>query len=154
MSNNHEGQFFGFTSLFQELNGYWAFTGHCVIGHWSFAIPSPSISMKTKLPLLLCILLPLAAHAATDLSTALQKGLFEEEANQNLPAAIQASGNAPTKPLESARSRSLPRMTPKTQPERGCSRAPEKTRAANAGSMPPRQTLRCGPSATIRPISS
>ena len=46
--------------------------------------------MKTKLPLLLAILLPLAAHAATDLSTALQKGLFEEEANQNLPAAIQA----------------------------------------------------------------
>lgn len=46
--------------------------------------------MKTKLPLLLTILLPLALHAATDLSTALQKGLFEEEANQNLPAAIQA----------------------------------------------------------------
>lgn len=46
--------------------------------------------MKTKLPLLLAILLPLALHAATDLSTALQKGLFEEEANQNLPAAIQA----------------------------------------------------------------
>ena len=46
--------------------------------------------MKTKLPLLLAILLPLVAHAADDLSTALQKGLFEEEANQNLPAAIQA----------------------------------------------------------------
>ncbi len=46
--------------------------------------------MKTKLLLLLAVLLPLAAHAATDLSTALQKGLFEEEANQNLPAAIQA----------------------------------------------------------------
>ena len=46
--------------------------------------------MKTKLPLLLAILLPLAAHAADDFSIALQKGLFEEEANQNLPAAIQA----------------------------------------------------------------
>jgi len=46
--------------------------------------------MKTKLLLLLAVLLPLAAHAADDLSTALQKGLFEEEANQNLPAAIKA----------------------------------------------------------------
>lgn len=46
--------------------------------------------MKTKLAFLLVILLPLAAHAADDLSTALQKGLFEEEANQNLPAAIKA----------------------------------------------------------------
>ncbi len=46
--------------------------------------------MKTKLLLLLAVLLPFAAHAADDLSTALQKGLFEEEANQNLPAAIQA----------------------------------------------------------------
>lgn len=46
--------------------------------------------MKTKLTLLLVVLLPFAAHAADDLSTALQKGLFEEEANQNLPAAIKA----------------------------------------------------------------
>jgi ankyrin repeat protein/tetratricopeptide (TPR) repeat protein len=58
------------------------------IGHSLF--PSPSTLMKTKLLLLLAVLLPLAAHAADDLSTALQKGLFEEEANQNLPAAIQA----------------------------------------------------------------
>lgn len=43
--------------------------------------------------LLLCVfaLLPLAARAATnDLSAALQTGLFEEEANRNLPAAIEA----------------------------------------------------------------
>lgn len=46
--------------------------------------------MKTKLTLLLVVLLPLAVHTADDLSTALQKGLFEEEANQNLPAAIKA----------------------------------------------------------------
>jgi hypothetical protein len=46
--------------------------------------------MKTKLTLLLVVLLPFAAHTADDLSTALQKGLFEEEANQNLPAAIKA----------------------------------------------------------------
>ncbi len=46
--------------------------------------------MKTKLTLLLVVLLPLAAHAADDLTSALQKGLFEEEANQNLPAAIKA----------------------------------------------------------------
>lgn len=46
--------------------------------------------MKTKLTLLLVVLLPFAAHAADDLSAALQKGLFEEEANQNLPAAIKA----------------------------------------------------------------
>lgn len=46
--------------------------------------------MKTKLTLLLVVLLPLAARAAEDLTTALQKGLFEEEANQNLPAAIKA----------------------------------------------------------------
>jgi len=46
--------------------------------------------MKTKLTLLLAVLLPFAAHAADDLSAALQRGLFEEEANQNLPAAIQA----------------------------------------------------------------
>ena len=51
---------------------------------------SSSISMKTKLTLLLAVFLSLAAHAADDLSTALQKGLFEEEANQNLPASIQA----------------------------------------------------------------
>ena len=46
--------------------------------------------MKTKLTLLFVVLLPLAAHAADDLTSALQKGLFEEEANQNLPAAIKA----------------------------------------------------------------
>jgi hypothetical protein len=43
--------------------------------------------------LLLCVLalLPLAVHAATnDLSAALQTGLFEEEANRNLPAAIES----------------------------------------------------------------
>ena len=43
--------------------------------------------------LLLCVLalMPLGLHAATnDLSTALQTGLFEEEANRNLPAAIAA----------------------------------------------------------------
>jgi ankyrin repeat protein len=43
--------------------------------------------------LLLCIFafLPLGVRAATnDLSTALQQGLFEEEANRNLPAAIEA----------------------------------------------------------------
>jgi len=40
--------------------------------------------------LLLAILLPFATRAADDLSAALQKGLFEEEGNQNLPAAIQA----------------------------------------------------------------
>ena len=34
--------------------------------------------------------LALAAHGATnDITTALQKGLFEEEANRNLPAAIK-----------------------------------------------------------------
>ena len=46
--------------------------------------------MKTKLLLLFAILLPLATRAADDLTSALQKGLFEEEANQNLPAAIKA----------------------------------------------------------------
>ena len=43
--------------------------------------------------LLLCVFasLPLSGRAATnDLSTALQTGLFEEEANRNLPAAIEA----------------------------------------------------------------
>ncbi len=39
---------------------------------------------------LLLLTLPLAVHAADDLSAALRRGLFEEEANQNLPAAIQA----------------------------------------------------------------
>jgi tetratricopeptide (TPR) repeat protein len=46
--------------------------------------------MKTNLVFLIAILLPLATLAADDLSSALQKGLFEEEGNQNLPAAIQA----------------------------------------------------------------
>lgn len=78
-------------------DGRWAFVigpsldlGHCVIGPWSFPPPVISIAMKTTLTLLLALFLPLAAHAADDLSTALQKGLFEEEANQNLPAAIKA----------------------------------------------------------------
>ncbi len=51
---------------------------------------NPLTAMKTKLTLLFVVLLPLAAHAADDLTSALQKGLFEEEANQNLPAAIKA----------------------------------------------------------------
>lgn len=46
--------------------------------------------MKTKLALLLAVLLRLVATAADDLTTALQKGLYEEEANQDLPAAIKA----------------------------------------------------------------
>ena len=42
-------------------------------------------------PLLLSLLLAASlAPAADALTTALQKGLFEEEANQNFPAAIQA----------------------------------------------------------------
>ena len=90
ITNDHKVRFSEFAGLFQKLNVHWAFTGHCVIGHWSFHPPVISNAMKTKLPLLLAVLLPLAVHAATDLSTALQKGLFEEEANQNLPAAIQA----------------------------------------------------------------
>jgi tetratricopeptide (TPR) repeat protein len=47
--------------------------------------------MKTKLALLLALLFPLAIRAAdAPTSAALQKGLFEEEANQNLDAAIKA----------------------------------------------------------------
>ena len=38
----------------------------------------------------LCLLAPPARAATNDLTTALQRGLFEEEANQNLGAAIQA----------------------------------------------------------------
>ena len=38
----------------------------------------------------LCLLAPPARAATNDVTTALQRGLFEEEANQNLGAAIQA----------------------------------------------------------------
>lgn len=44
--------------------------------------------MKTKLTLLVAVLVSFNADAADAPNTALQKGLFEEEANQNLDAAI------------------------------------------------------------------
>jgi ankyrin repeat protein/tetratricopeptide (TPR) repeat protein len=46
--------------------------------------------MKTKLALLLAVLVPLVAPAADELTAALQRGLFNEEAEQNLTAAIKA----------------------------------------------------------------
>src|SRR5688572_20887356 len=46
--------------------------------------------MKTHLSLLLAVCLPIAAPAADQLNPELQRGLFEEEANQNFNAAIKA----------------------------------------------------------------
>ena len=46
--------------------------------------------MKTKIALLLAVFIPFAARSADAPSAALQKGLFEEEASQNLAAAIAA----------------------------------------------------------------
>lgn len=46
--------------------------------------------MKTHLTLLLAVCLPLALPAADQLNPELQRGLFEEEANQNFTAAIKA----------------------------------------------------------------
>src|SRR5438128_2326334 len=47
--------------------------------------------MKTKICLIAVLAtVPITALAADDLSARLQKGLFEEEANRNLDAAIQA----------------------------------------------------------------
>src|SRR5436305_11465181 len=47
--------------------------------------------MKKLIPLLcLCLVWTAPTHAAETLSETLQKGLFEEEANHNLDAAIKA----------------------------------------------------------------
>lgn len=46
--------------------------------------------MKTKIALLLAVFIPFAARSADAPSAALQMGLFEEEASQNLAAAIAA----------------------------------------------------------------
>ena len=52
---------------------------------------NPKFSAFLGIPLLLCgCLLPSAFAATNDLASALQKGLFEEEANHNYPAAIEA----------------------------------------------------------------
>lgn len=49
-----------------------------------------SQSMKTKIAFLLAVFIPFAARSADAPSAALQQGLFEEEASQNLAAAIAA----------------------------------------------------------------
>ena len=65
-------------------------------GHNPFGIARTEIR-ATQRALALCLLLaalllpaPFARAATNDLTTAIQRGLFEEEANQNLGAAIQA----------------------------------------------------------------
>jgi ankyrin repeat protein/tetratricopeptide (TPR) repeat protein len=55
------------------------------------AVRAPGAAWLVALLLCALALLPLAGRAATnDLSSALQNGLFEEEANRNLPAAIES----------------------------------------------------------------
>src|SRR5437773_2756220 len=64
--------------------------GHS-LGHWSLVIghsfPPPNLMKRLILPF--AFLVAVTVNAADDFVGAVQKGLFEEEANHNLEAAIQ-----------------------------------------------------------------